>query len=96
MSYYFVVNINIKDQNEYLKYLDKADEVFSKFKGKYLAVDDKPQILEGKWEYSRVVLIEFPDKRNFEEWYYSEEYQEILKFRKNASESDGLLIKGKL
>jgi len=49
MSYYFVTNIKIKDKLEYQKYIDRIDEVFSKFKGKYLAVDDKPKIIEGNW-----------------------------------------------
>ena len=95
MSYYFVANIKIKDQTEYQKYLDEVDNVFSKFNGKYLAVDDKPKILEGHWEYSRVVIIEFKSESDFDRWYNSKEYQEILKYRIQASESDTILIEGK-
>ena len=95
MSYYFVTNIKIKDQLEYQKYINCADEVFAKFKGKYLAVDDKPKIVEGKWDYSRVVVIEFATEKDFNDWYNSKEYQEILKHRMNASNCDGILIKGK-
>ena len=95
MSYYFVTNIKIKDKLEYQKYIDRIDEVFSKFKGNYLAVDDKPKIVEGNWEYSRVVIIEFATEQDFNSWYNSKEYQEILKFRMSASDSDGILVKGK-
>ena len=95
MSYYFVVNIKINNQLEYQKYINKADEVFSKFNGKYLAVHDKPKILEGNWDYSRVVIIEFETEEDFNHWYNSKEYQEILKYRIAASTSDGILIKGK-
>lgn len=94
MSYYFVVNIRIKDELEYQNYLDKVDEVFSKFNGKYLAADDNPKIIEGSWDYTRAVLIEFPTKQDFEKWYYSIEYQEILKHRLKASDCDGILVKG--
>jgi uncharacterized protein (DUF1330 family) len=69
--------------------------VFSKFKRKYLAVDDKPKIVEGNREYSRVVIIEFATEQDFNRWYNSKEYQEILKYRISASVSDGILIKGK-
>ena len=93
MSYYFVANITINDKKEYQKYVDKVDEVFSKFNGKYLAIDDNPIILEGNWNYSRAVIIEFPDKSDFDDWYYSKDYQEIIKFRLNASDSDTILIK---
>jgi uncharacterized protein (DUF1330 family) len=95
MSYYFVTNIKIKDIVEYQKYINRVDEVFSKFKGKYLAIDDKPKIVEGNWEYSRVVIIEFTTEKDFNSWYNSKEYQEILKYRMGASNSDGILIKGK-
>ena len=38
ISCYFVAQIQIHDENEYKKYLDKVDEVFKNFKGKYLVV----------------------------------------------------------
>ncbi len=50
MCHYFIANIKIKDEDEYTKYLNKADEMFSKYNGKYLAVDSKPIILEGNWK----------------------------------------------
>ena len=96
MAYYFTAQIKINDENEYQKYIDRVDEIFSKFNGKYLAVDDSPKIIEGSWNYTRSVLIEFQTKNDFEKWYYSEEYQKILKHRLNAAECDSILIKGKL
>jgi uncharacterized protein (DUF1330 family) len=94
MKYYFVAQIKIHNQKEYQKYLDTIDEVFSQHKGKYLAVDSTPTIIEGKWDYSKSVIIEFSSKEEFEEWYYSNEYQAILKFRLNASTCDTILIEG--
>lgn len=94
MSHYFIANIKINDSDEYEKYLNEASEIFSKFNGKYLAVDDKPEILEGKWNYTRTVLIEFNSKDDFEMWYNSDEYQRILKYRLNASECDTILVSG--
>jgi len=95
MSYYFVTSIKIKDNEGYHNYIDKADEVFAKFNGKYLAVDDNPKVIEGKWNYTRAVIIEFKSKSDFEKWYYSKEYQEILNYRLNNSDCDTILIKGK-
>ncbi len=95
MSCYFIAQINIKNKTEYQKYLDNADDIFKKFNGKYLAVDNSPIVLEGKWNYSRTVLIKFDNKHDFEKWYYSDEYQHILKFRFNAAHCDSILISGK-
>jgi len=94
MSYYFVAQISIHDQETYRKYLEKVDEVFARYHGKYLAVDDKPQVVEGKWNYTRSVLIQFETKQDFEVWYHSSDYQEILKYRLASSASDTILIQG--
>ena len=79
MSVYFMANIRIHDPQEYQKYLDRAGEVFANYKGEYLAVDNKPGVLEGKWDYGRAVLIRFDTQEDFEAWYQSEAYQEILR-----------------
>jgi uncharacterized protein (DUF1330 family) len=94
MSYYFLANIKINDLDEYQKYLNEVDEIFSKYNGTYLALDEKPLILEGKWEYTRAVIIEFKNKIDFDNWYNSEDYQRILKHRLKATVSDTVLIKG--
>lgn len=95
MSYYFVAGISISDENMYRKYLERAGEVFSKFNGTYLAVDSEPEVIEGTWDYNRSVLIRFDSKEDFEAWYRSEEYQEILKYRLQASRCDTILVHGK-
>jgi uncharacterized protein (DUF1330 family) len=95
MSVFFMANIRIRDEQEYQLYLDRSDEVFSRHKGTYLAVDKKPGLLEGDWNYSRAVLIHFDNKADFEAWYSSPDYQEILQYRLSAAECDSILIEGK-
>jgi len=94
MSCYFIAQIRIKDAKEYQKYLDGAREIFKKFNGKYLVLDDKPEILEGVWDYTRTVVIKFKNKKDFTAWYNSVEYQEILKYRLSASECNTILAIG--
>jgi uncharacterized protein (DUF1330 family) len=93
--YYFMVQIRMRDEDEYLKYIDKAGEVFRKYRGTYLAVDDSPLVLEGTWDYTRSVLISFESRADFHAWYDSEDYREILKYRLAASDCDSILVKGK-
>ncbi len=94
MSYYFVAQIRITDEIEYQKYLDNAEDIFRKYKGEYLSVDNNPQIVEGCWNYTRTVLIRFNNKNDFDEWYNSKDYQDILKHRLKAADCDTILIKG--
>ena len=93
MSVYFIANVRIHNQIEFDKYLKTVDSTIEKSGGKYLAVDKNPEIIEGKWNYSRLVLLEFPDKKTLKKWYNSDEYQEILKYRLSSAESD-IIITG--
>jgi uncharacterized protein (DUF1330 family) len=89
-----MAQIRIRDDQEYQKYLVKAREIFKRYHGEYLAVDDHPLVLEGKWNCTRAVLIRFDTKDDFNAWYYSDDYQEILKYRMKASDSTALLMDG--
>jgi uncharacterized protein (DUF1330 family) len=94
MSYYFLVRISIIDSTEYEKYLAKSGEIFKKYKGEYLVVEYDPLVLEGSWKHGRTVLIHFNSRKDFWDWYYSEDYQEILKHRLKGAECNGILAKG--
>jgi uncharacterized protein (DUF1330 family) len=95
MNAYFVANIRIHDRQEYDKYLASVDDVFAKFNGKYLAVDDHPSVLEGGWNYTKAVLIRFPSEKDLLAWYESDEYQQILKHRLGGAHCDAILVHGK-
>ncbi len=94
MGYYFIVKVRVNDQIEYQKYIDKSGEIFKKYNGEYLSVDNTPVVVEGEWDCTRTVLIKFKSKNDFEDWYNSKDYQEILKHRLNAADCDSVLIKG--
>ena len=94
MPHYFIAQIRIKDEKEYQKYIDNAGKIFEKYNGTYLAVDNNPIVLEGRWDYTRIVIIQFNQKNDFESWYYSDDYQKILKHRLKAAACDTILVKG--
>jgi uncharacterized protein (DUF1330 family) len=94
MTHYFVAQILVENPVEYEKYLENFDEIFSRYNGEYLAIDESPVVLEGVWKYTKSVLIKFKSKKDFEAWYYSVDYQKILKYRLASAKCDTLLVKG--
>jgi len=52
MSYYFMAGISIRDEEEYNRYPEGADEGFARYGGEYIAVNNDPQVLEGKESFS--------------------------------------------
>jgi uncharacterized protein (DUF1330 family) len=95
MSSYFIAQINIRDADEYARYLDGYDDIFARYNGTVLAVDDEVKILEGEWPYGRTVVIRFPSEKELLAWYESPEYQAQAQHRRNASLSNIVLVKGR-
>ena len=94
MTVYVVSRLTIHDRGEYDEYESGFAEVFQKYDGKMLSVDEEPLVLAGKWEATRSVIIEFPSKRSALTWLMSDEYQKISKHREAGSTADSILVKG--
>lgn len=94
MSVYAIAQLKITDRAAYDRYQAKFMGVMKRYRGRVLASDESPRIVEGVWDRDKVVLLSFPDEAAFREWADSLEYQEIAKDRKAGSEAVVLLVKG--
>jgi uncharacterized protein (DUF1330 family) len=94
MPIYVVAQIRIEDRERYAQYEAGFLEIFGKFEGELLAVDDAPKIVEGEWSFTRMVLPRFPDEDAAETWYRSPEYQELALHRFAASTGTIAFAKG--
>jgi uncharacterized protein (DUF1330 family) len=92
MSVYAIAQLRFTDRTAYNRYQSRFMSVFSRFRGKLLAADEKPQVVEGTWDREKVVLLWFPDEAAFREWADSPEYQEIAKDRHAGSDAVVLLV----
>ncbi len=95
MSTYFIAQIKIHDHEKYQRYLDGADAVLARHSGDVVVVDDSPTILEGKWPYTRTVVIRFRNEDDAKRWYESGEYQDLVRYRHQASEANIILVQGR-
>jgi uncharacterized protein (DUF1330 family) len=93
MSVYIVAKITIHDQAEYSKYVAGFMPVFEKHRGRILSVDEAPEILEGAWNCTRTVLIEFPGREDALAWVGSADYRDIARHRWAASAADIVMVK---
>ncbi|HEX2330170.1 MAG TPA: DUF1330 domain-containing protein [Candidatus Angelobacter sp.] len=94
MPVYAIAQLTITDRAVYNRYQSRFMEVMSRFKGRVLAADEHPRVVEGSWDRQKVVLLSFPDEQSFREWVDSPEYQEIARDRKAGSDAVVLLVKG--
>ncbi|BDI60021.1 DUF1330 domain-containing protein [Qipengyuania nanhaisediminis] len=94
MAVYMISRMTIHDRAEYGKYEARFMDVFEKFDGKVLSIDEEPQVIAGEWNATRLVLIEFPGKPQLFAWLTSPEYQEIGKHRDAGSTAEAIVVKG--
>ena len=94
MSVYIIARFKIHDRSEYDKYSAGFSEVFKKFEGKMLSVDEDPTVLAGDWNDTRSVIIEFPSKEAALAWMTSDDYQAIAKHRNAGSTVNSILVQG--
>ena len=85
MSCYFLALIDVHDPDRYEQYLSGFDEVFARYGGEVLTVEDAPRMLEGEWPAGRTVLMRFPSEVELRRWYESTEYQDIARHRQEAA-----------
>ena len=93
MPVYVVAQLNIHDRTRYARYESGFMEIFSKYGGSVLSVDEAAKVLEGEWNYMRTVLLEFPSEERAMAWYHSPEYQSLAQHRFAASDANIVLIK---
>jgi len=94
MTVYAIAQLTITDRTAYNRYQSRFMSVMNLYKGRLLAADEHPQVVEGQWDREKLVLLSFPDEAAFREWADSPDYQEIAKDRKAGSTAVVLLVKG--
>ena len=94
MSGYIIVQINVKNNENYKEYLKHVTSIASKYEGEYLVRAGNFDIMEGQWPYKRNVVIKFPSYEVAMDWYHSEEYAPVKRIREDNAEGNCLIIKG--
>ena len=94
MATYLVAQISIKDRDTYARYEAGFMEIFDRYHGELLAVDEAVKELEGSWDYTRTVILRFPDEAAARAWYDSADYQALAQHRFAASTANLAIVKG--
>jgi len=79
---YWVACVNVKNQDEFNKYVELAGPAVNLHGGKFLVRGGKVSNIEGK-QYERIVISVFDSTGKAEECYQSKEYQYAKTFLKD-------------
>ena len=94
MSAYVIVQTDITDPERYEQYKAASPPAIAAGGGRFLVRGGELVVLEGDWQPTRLVVLEFEDLAAAKRWYESEVYQEAKKLREGAAHLGMVAVQG--
>jgi uncharacterized protein (DUF1330 family) len=94
MSAYVILDIEVSDPTGYEDYKKLGPPTVSLYGGRYIARGGKSETLEGDWQPSRVVMLEFPSLEQAKAWLDSPEYAPARALRHKYATSKTIVVEG--
>ena len=92
MAAYVIFQETIIDDEAFEAYKKLSPSTIEKFGGKFLSRGGETDVIEGAWDYERMVILEFPDMEAARNWYNCAEYQEARDMRLKASFGAAIIV----
>jgi uncharacterized protein (DUF1330 family) len=94
MPAYVIVETDITDLKRYEQYKAASPTAVAAGGGRFIVRGGELVVLEGDWQPSRLVVLEFEDLATAKRWYESEIYQEAKTLREGAAHLRMVAVQG--
>ena len=94
MPAYVIAETEITDPERYEQYMAVSPSAIATGDGRFLVRGGELVVLEGDWQPSRLVVLEFADLAAAKRWYESHGYQETKKLRQGAGQVRMVALQG--
>ena len=92
MSVYMLVEITVKDQVLYDRYLEQIPAVIREYKGRYVVRSSKITPNSGGWKPDRIILMEFDTLAELRACFDSPEYKAFGLMREKSAITRTIVI----
>lgn len=94
MPAFLIVDTEITNPERFEEYKRQVSPLVERYGGRYCVRGGPHQVLEGDWEPTRVVMLEFPNMDTLMRWYDSPEYAPVKEVRQQASRTRMFAVEG--
>jgi uncharacterized protein (DUF1330 family) len=94
MTAYLIAETTITDPEQYEHYKAASPGAIAAGGGRFLARGGELAVLEGDWNPTRLVILEFEDLDAVKRFYESPEYQAAIKLREGAAQLNLVAVEG--
>jgi uncharacterized protein (DUF1330 family) len=94
MTAYVIFDVEIRDMQRYLDFMQKVKPALEAAGARYLARGGEHKVHEGDWSPRRIVLLEFPSLAAWEAFYNGTVYQGLKAIRDECSSARLVCVEG--
>lgn len=94
MTAYVIAEVDVHDLEEYARYRSMVPDTLAAFGGRFVVRGGTVVALEGDWQPSRIVVLEFSSLETAEAWHASDEYREARTLRQRTTHSRLIAVDG--
>ena len=95
MPVYMIGDVReVRDADALVEYRRRNTDAVAHHGGRFVVRGGEATALEGDWDPLRIVVIEFPDADAARAWWESEEYAPLKAMRREASDTNIVLLEG--
>ena len=77
-----IVDLDVIDPEKHKEYIELITPSVLERGGKYLVRGGSPETLDGHWQSTRIVIMQFPDREIAQAWLNDPELEKIHKYAK--------------
>jgi uncharacterized protein (DUF1330 family) len=94
MKAYLVLDLSVHDFAGFKRYIAEIPALIARHSGRYIVQGAQPTPIEGDWTPERMVIIEFPERRNAEAFLVDPDVKELFRIRHATTASRLVLADG--
>ena len=94
MKAYIIVDVSIHNPDRFEEYKKLTPASLVPFDGRFLVRGGPITRLEGEWNPTRVVVLEFPSKEKAQAWWSSDVYAPAKALRQSAAITNMIMVDG--
>jgi len=86
MAAYLIGHITIKNDSYWQRYVEGVRDSLLPYKAEIIFRGRLSRVLAGKHSHANTVVIKFPDQNTLQNWFESNEYQELIPIRDKGAD----------
>lgn len=93
-AYCFFDILQVTNPAKLDEYRSRVGPVVAQYGGRYLVRGGKMDVVEGSWQPTFPVILEFPSLEQAHRWYDSDEYRDLKALRLSATRGNAVFLEG--